>query len=147
MLVYDIFYRESYAADGSWPEATKADVFLSAYNPSTRVTRVFEKAIAGKKWWLVHREYGFLNSETPPGAFVDGGGDESDFITSFFAQLNGFDPVKSSICVDITGFMRPHLMFLFRYLMHLGVKRVNVLYSEPVQYAERQKTTFAKGEV
>src|SRR5207244_255103 len=104
---------------------------VSAYNPSTRVTTVFDKAIAAEKRWLIHREYGFLEAEIPSGAYVDGGGDEADFIAGFFSQLGGVDVTTCSLCVDITGFMRPHLMFLFRYLMHLGVKRLNVLYSEP----------------
>jgi hypothetical protein len=52
---------------------------------------------------------------------------------------------RQSICVDITGFMRPHLLFLALYFSTLGVRQYQVLYSEPLRYAQKEKTTFSGG--
>ena len=41
--------------------------------------------------------------------------------------------------------MRPHLLFLALYLHDKGIKRYDVLYSEPQRYAKKERTTFSEG--
>ena len=149
MRKYDIFYRERYSAEEPWELQANWDLFLSAYNSSERVRTVFERVRAVEKRWLVHREYGFTQQQFPTNApvFTHHADNESDFLLEFFEGSTPIDLSGRSLCVDITGFMRPHLMFLMRYLSYKNVPRLDVLYTEPVQYAALHKTTFAKGMV
>ena len=43
----------------------------------------------------------------------------------------------------LTGFMRPHLMFLVKYLFALGVLKFDVIYSEPTYYVGLEKAQFS----
>jgi hypothetical protein len=43
--------------------------------------------------------------------------------------------------------MRHHLLILIRHLVELGVHKFDALYSEPLQYAKKEKTVFSDGEV
>lgn len=143
MIDYTIFYKSSVSLEagggleGSW------DVFISAYNSSERVRLVYEKVSALRKYWLLHPEYCYSEAEHPTErSYSTPPCDEGTFITGFFEELN--EPiVGQSICIDITGFMRPHLMFLLLYLRTMGATRVDVLYSEPVRYAKKEKTSFS----
>ena len=38
-------------------------------------------------------------------------------------------------------------MILMKHLVSLGVRQFDVLYSEPDQYTEKEKTTFSVGDV
>ena len=122
--------------DGPW------DVFVSAYNLSDRVKEVFGSVIAARKVWVVHQEYGFGQQELPEGEtiFFDGVDEAEDC-----QQLLEHVGQPERLCVDITGMMRPHLMCLIARLEELGVRRVDVLYSEPVTYSAREETRFSTG--
>ena len=48
-----------------------------------------------------------------------------------------------TIAVDITGFIRPYLIFLTRWLAGCGVRRFDALYTEPVIYGDREETKFS----
>lgn len=45
--------------------------------------------------------------------------------------------------MDITGFIRPYLVFLLRWLAEHGVRHFDALYTEPVIYSHREKTRFS----
>ena len=122
---------------------------MSAYNPSERVTAVFEKAQASEKHWLVHKEYNYLQTQYPQGSvFVSDSDNEADYILEFVAsKLEKIDLSAARICIDITGFMRPHVMFLIRYLVRRGVKKFDAIYSEPSFYALKERTEFSLGSV
>ena len=47
--------------------------------------------------------------------------------------------------MDITGFIRPYLCFLVRWLVSCGVRRFDAIYSEPSHYIRREETTFSDG--
>src|SRR6202035_4188644 len=46
-----------------------------------------------------------------------------------------------------SGFMRPHLLFMLRLLQTRGVETVDILYSEPIRYAQQDETKFTLGSV
>ena len=146
MIDYGICFRESMLPNRLASISTKWDIFISAYNTSERVVRVFEEVQAQRKIWLVQAEYGFQSGTLPDGAFVTRSRDEALFWRQFdeFAG-QGWD--TGSICIDITGFMRPQLVFLVLWL--LGIKRrpFAALYSDPTHYAKREDTVFSKGPV
>ena len=144
MVDYSIYYRTTLPlgdprAQDSW------DLFLSAFNSSERVSSVYRRVTAGRKDWLVFPEYEYRKSEWPKGrCFTQPAGNESEFIQNFFSSVP-LDLGRASICIDITGFIRPHLIFLTKFLFSVGVKRFDVLYSEPVSYRKKELTQFSCG--
>ncbi|WP_369013376.1 hypothetical protein [Flavobacterium anhuiense] len=128
----------------------KHDLFISAYNKSERVKMVFENVSCVNKHWIVLPEYEFNNFEL---ASLDGsvfdyseknGLNEGEIIMEYYngAAKKFFDETKS-VCIDITGFIRPHLVFLIRLLEKVGVKRVEFIYSEPTNYIKKENTLFS----
>lgn len=58
-----------------------------------------------------------------------------------------FNPTTDlRLCIDITGLMRPHILFLMAHLQEIGVKQFDLLYTEPAQYSRRSETRFSIGE-
>ena len=43
--------------------------------------------------------------------------------------------------------MRPHLLYLTLLLFHKGVRKFDVLYSEPQRYSKKENTTFSEGTI
>lgn len=133
------------AGRGLIPHGYTCDLFVSAFNLSERVKWVFELVDCLNKCWVVHREYGFSDAELPEGAacYTSESGSEADFIIDVMGQiLQGIDP-KSRVCIDSTGFMRPHLMFLLLYLKHAGFTQLDILYTEPSHYSKKSETVFS----
>ncbi len=50
----------------------------------------------------------------------------------------------ASLCVDITGFMRSHILFLVWMLREKGILNFDVIYTEPSHYSGRANTTFSE---
>ena len=142
-LDYTFMYKEVLAADGAIDVGW--DVFLSAYNLNDRVKDLFGRVVASHKLWIIHPEYR-LGAELLPGGepFIDPGLGEAEFCNRLLSVL----PVAErglSICIDITGMMRPHMMCLLYCLADRGVSKIDVLYSEPITYARRETTQFSGG--
>ena len=146
--MFEYFYKEKLPSDETWPEVHSWDVFISSYNSSERVNSVFNKASAKQKCWIIAPEYEYLEEEYPDNGdvYVSGKRQESEFINDIFTSLD-LDLTKTSLCIDITGFMRPHLLYLIRYLAFHKVTKFDVLYSEPGQYKKKDETTFSDGPV
>lgn len=149
MTRYDYFYREKFTPDQAWKLLPCWDVFISAYNFDARVQSLFKNVKAKEKYWLGHAQYG-IRPQTEiakTSYFTSEASDEAGFIHEFFDWLKekGHDVSSKSICIDITGFMRPELMFLIRKLGHMQVNQFDILYAEPLQYAMRELTKFSKG--
>ena len=147
---YSIQFRKQLPVDANW-SFYPWDIYVSAYNSSDRVKETYEKVPAKRKVWIIHGEYDYSTGELPSGyCFMSRASSEADFIKDLVADLetnSGKDLGDLSICVDITGFMRPHLLFLALYLKHRGVKKYDVLYSEPKYYSDREQTTFSEGAI
>lgn len=139
---YTHLYKERLAAAGGWPLAW--DLFVSAYNPSTRVRHVYDNVQATEKHWILHREYN-LEQGLPAEPIVSSSQEnEADFMRDCLTQVLGGRAIASlSLCVDITGFMRPHLMFLVKLLFASGVNRFDAIYSEPTYYVGLEKAKFS----
>lgn len=142
MVDYSIFYKSELPVDADWGPENRWNLFISAYTAAERVRAVFEKAQADAKHWLVFPEYGFGAADVPADAFIANSRDEAEVIKAFW-QNRGGDVADGTICVDTTGFIRPYLIFLMRWLAELGVKRFDALYTEPVIYSKREHTRFS----
>jgi hypothetical protein len=135
-------YKGELPVEGDWPPAVRWDVFVSAYTSAERVQRVFRKAAAESRHWLVFPEYGFTPEKCPAGAFASESRDEAEYVRSFWDNSIG-DIAGRTVGIDITGFIRPYLIFMLRWLAQRGVRRFDALYTEPVIYAKREQTQFS----
>ena len=144
MRDYTYLYAETLPRNGGWDR--NWDVFLSAYNESERVRRVYEMATAAEKHWIVHSEYGYNRAALDLGsAFYGESQGEAEFVLRLWERcIDGADCSRMSVCIDATGFMRPHLMFLLRLLCDRGAGVVDVLYSEPEYYKRKERTVFSE---
>ena len=143
MIDYTIFYKRELPVNEPWPKEEAWDVFISAYVPGDRTKRAYEQANAPYKWWLLFPEYGYGETDRPGGNVFQGSSDdEASFIAEFW-ELLPTDASKLRLCIDISGFIRPYLIFLVRWLLEKGVTKVDAIYSEPVQYKGKELTEFS----
>lgn len=140
---YSIFYKQAWDADSPWP-LLEWDVLLSAFNSSDRVRTVFDRVNATDKHWFISSEYGYADAELPKTGrcFRAPDGDEATVVQNYFNDAK-MDLAKVRLCIDITGFMRPHLLVILKYLALKGVKRFDAIYSEPLRYAKKERTRFS----
>jgi hypothetical protein len=145
-LDYTIFYKKKFEHINELENAVNYDLLISAYNDSERVRAVFEKTSASEKHWLILPEYGYEQIEYPNAGhskvFPFGSGlSEGEVIRKYFAQINpNFNSLN--VCVDISGFLRPHLIFLIRFLAQKGIKKADFFYSLPIEYSKKEETSF-----
>lgn len=124
--------------EGEW------DVFVSAFNASERVNVVYSGVKARRKIWVVHGEYGLTDHQLPGGKLLEySGRDEAEFCELLLDEMRVGDVRR--LCIDITGFMRPHMMCLIMRLADFGLTEIDVLYSEPITYRLREGTPFSLG--
>ncbi|UDM06527.1 hypothetical protein LG409_14240 [Halomonas sp. NyZ770] len=112
---YSMYYREEMYVDGLWPTY---DVFISAYNASERVRKIFEKSNSLKKFWLIFPEYEFSEFEYPSHAnvVIVKEGNEALQVSDFIGKIKLRDFKNKNICIDSTGFLRAQLLFLMAFL-------------------------------
>jgi hypothetical protein len=139
---FSIFYKEAIDGrrDGFFP--AEWDLFISAFNRSQRVLVVYDRVKSSDKRWIVFPEYAFTSSEIPSSAFQSDKINESEFIIDLFDEIN-VDISNLRVCIDITGFIRPHLIFLVKCLKIRGIRSFDVIYSEPVRYVRKAETKFS----
>lgn len=145
MIDYNIFARKKRSINDL--SDSGFDVFLSAFNGSERVNRVFDAVSADSKYWLVHEEYGYREDELPTVDTCTFNPAESE-VESWRRCFNELKiSPETKLAVDITGMMRPHLLLLPLMLKMHGFLRVTIFYSDPVSYVAGSTTTFTKGPV
>lgn len=118
------------------------DVFISVYDGCIRTKNVFDKVQARRKYWLIIPQYNLPSNETPTSYLFSENTNESDYILEVMASVD--INAKSKVCIDSTGFIIPHLLFLLQYLKRKGLSCFDILYSEPQQYEEAEATEFTK---
>ncbi|MBN8891039.1 MAG: hypothetical protein J0H91_12195 [Rhodospirillales bacterium] len=124
------------------------DLFISAYNNSQRVQTVFSRVPAARRSWWVIPEYGYGLTDLAllENPVVIARGSEAQVVKAGLAGSR-FDPTRDQrLCIDITGLMRPHILFLMAHLQDIGVTQFDLLYTEPAQYSRRVETRFSIGE-
>ncbi|QQT56125.1 hypothetical protein I6I98_13025 [Sphingobacterium multivorum] len=146
---YTYFYKTKYNSINEL-EDCQYDVFISAFNDSERVKQVFYKLKSKHKYWLVFSEYDYkpseintLNDENAEIVEFANSENEASIINNFINRYKDIINIDKSICIDITGFIRPHLLFLIRKLFDLGFDKVDFIYTDPVSYKQRVNTDFS----
>lgn len=141
---YTIFYKKRYDVIDDLKKE-QYDLLISSFNSSERVQKVFDQTNATRKVWLVQHEYGYSSKDYPNQEFFNSseGQDEDEIIRSFIDSLK-IDFNTTRICVDITGFIRPHLIFLVLYLNVQGADKVDFVYADPISYKNKENTIFSE---
>jgi len=148
-LDYTALYKRHLTLDEVAAESASWGCFLSAFNATERVRTVFDvvRTPAEHKHWLVHPEYCFDPTQIPRGSFTSESLNEAEFWDRCWAPVQAGVDSGRPICVDLTGFMRPHLMYLTRKLFDAGVESFWALYSEPQLYRRAEQAVFTAGSV
>lgn len=125
------------------------DIFISAYNDSSRVREIFRDIKAVNKFWWLLPEYAYSSEETAqlPAHISSNATNEADLISNNFDSMSIDFSASGRICIDITGFMMPHILFLLKYLRDSGVKNFDMIYTEPEHYALKAETRFTLDDV
>jgi hypothetical protein len=137
---FSLFYKDQVALKDL--KAHSWDVFISGFNSSGRVQTIFRAIRSAKKHWLAFPEYGYSADEIPRGCFSSNTREEALYIQSFI-EMQGVVLKNARLCVDITGFVRPYLLFLIRFLQENGIREFDAIYTEPVYYREKENTKFS----
>ena len=139
LIDFTIFYKTSYES-GDVDSLEEYDFFFSAYDDCERTKVIFDKIKAKKKIWIdfPHYKNGTLSV---PDLYVCNSFKEDECFIDLFSQLTLLN--NSKICIDITGFIRPHLIFFIAYLYRQDIKKIEFLYSEPHHYKNAEDTTFS----
>lgn len=132
MTEYADFFRQNIT---NHIDQKKYDIFISAYNNSERVTQIYDNIRSDSKRYLLFNEYNIQSENTHERI-----GNNSDLLT-FVKSID----VNKAICIDITGFIRPYLIFLIKALKELRFGEVCFIYSEPIKYIKHNETEFSKG--
>lgn len=142
MIDYDYFYKDRLDLNERWPETW--ELMIAAWDDTERVRRIAELSTADRRDWLLHPQYRLTGGVPVAGNEIAVDALEDTAIVAYLDQLarDGIDVAASRICVDITGMMRPHLMFLVQLLRARGVRRFDALYAEPRSYRAREETRF-----
>lgn len=136
---YTIFYKDSYD-NGKLEQKEEYDLFFSAYDDCERTKTIYNNISAKKKYWIdfPHYNHGDLKIEN---LYKCVSMKEDECFIELF-KLIKIEP-QTKICVDITGFIRPHLIFFTINLHRLGIKKIDFLYSEPQHYKDAEDTKFS----
>jgi hypothetical protein len=122
------------------------DIFISAYNNSERIQRIFGNFNATDKYWVVLPEYEFSEDELPKVKNLISlkSYNEAEAVQELFNEyIENMKTNQLRLCIDITGFMRPHILFIVYYMQLLGLVSFDMIYTEPEQYQRKENTVFS----
>ena len=115
MKFFDYFYRDEFTLEA--PRPRQWDTFLSSWDGSERVHKIFAHVQAKNKFWIIHPEYKIRADKLPDGQRIEAAGGEAASIKHVIAQLETLGDITTTrLCVDITGMLRPQIAILVRML-------------------------------
>lgn len=139
---YTKFYKSSFNPEEEF-DCPEYDLFISAYDECDRTRVPYDKVNAKKKLWMLFPQYSYKGDRPSEEYYYSDGVRESDYFRGFYEMFGVDELRKMSICIDSTGFIRPHLVFLLAYFNHINLKKLDVLYTEPGRYSEADETSFS----
>lgn len=150
---YDLYSIESFNSVKEICEK-EYDIFISAYNNENIVQDVFREIFSKQKVWLIFPDYENLDNsiyskdeffeygETP----IDYNKIESMYINNFLQKYNMNERTEESVCIDLTGFIKPYMIYLLLALNYLKFNKLDIIYSEPKSYINNEETSFSINE-
>lgn len=151
-MEYENFYKKRYDIRNGFisnkVSIKKYDIFISAYNSSDRVKFTLKNIDAEKKHVFILPEYDFdpneiISVENEYTTFKFAVFDEAEIFLDYF-RTNILPNSKKTILFDITGFLRPHIVYFLRLCKEFNMEAIDFLYSEPVSYKKKENTNFSK---
>ncbi len=143
-MLYEYYLKRNFSSIADIEYTEEYDFFISSFNESDRVISLFDGIISKEKIWVILNEYEYSKNEYPKSKNVfitEKGTNEGEIIRQLF---NDYKINKDSkLCIDITGFLRPHIAFLTRYLKALGFYKIDFIYTDPIRYKKKEKTEFS----
>ena len=143
-MVYEYCLKRNFSSIASIEYNEEYDFFISSFNESDRVIGLFDEIVTKEKIWIILNEYEYSEDEYPKNGklFIpEKNTNEGEIIRQLFDDYNITN--DSKLCIDITGFLRPHLAFLVRYLNLLEFNKVDFIYTDPIRYKKKEKTQFS----
>lgn len=138
---YTYFYKTKFA-NLDEIETCEYDILISTYNQTERVCDVFNAVKAKEKFWIVlpdYRDNIFINNSSN---ICNVEYRDFETLSSLIDKISITDNTR--LCIDITGFLIPHLLFLIRYLQKKrNIKCFDTIYSEPKSYIDQENTNFS----
>lgn len=135
---YTIFYKSSFP-DGLISIGETYDLLLSGFDGCERTEIIFDRIPSRSKIWLNFPHYYDIGN-VPADAYSTANMREDEYFTDLMGSI---DP-NWKICIDITGFIRPHLIFLILLLNQKGIRKLDFIYSEPRRYEHGEDTHFSE---
>jgi hypothetical protein len=151
-MEYEFLYKKKYEIKNNFISnkftLPSYDILISAYNASERVNFIIKEIEAKEKHIFILQEYGFSNSETDK---LDKElkifnyshiSDEAQILNDYFNE-NILSRKGEKILFDITGFLRPHIIYFLRLCQANDINEIDFLYSEPKNYKKKEETQFS----
>jgi hypothetical protein len=142
---YTIFYKQTLDFQENWDNLPEYDIYISTFDCSDRVKHNFSKIKARNKHWLFTPHH-----KIPEDKRIDEGEifeyplfNDDEFLIEYFNAIAHLLKDNPKICIDITGFIRPFIVFLIRYINSLGFKKIDIIYGEPNKYIHSDETEFS----
>lgn len=150
MMNYSFLYKNKFEDfnENFVAENLQYDLFISCYNLSDRVNYIFNNVTANHKHWIISPEYRFspvdiAHLQEPKFDYSSKPNiTEGELILDYYEK--NMDLLHNSrIGIDITGMLRPHIIFIVRLLKAKGIKKIDFIYSEPQNYKKKEETLFS----
>ena len=117
------------------------DVYISAFDGCERTSLIFDKIDSVEKKWIVFPQYEQEKDTLPENIVTCDKYTESEFVNEV---IEAFSLKDKRICIDSTGFLIPHLVFLIQLFKRIGIKCYDIIYSEPASYKRAEETEFTR---
>ncbi len=147
---YDLYSIQVFYNTSSL-KAKNYTLFISGYNSEKMVHDAYNAIHASKKIWCIFPDYTFALEELPDSEYfqmtdlpIDSDTLESEYINSFIEEVELLEYLEKDICIDITGFVKPYMIYLIYALKEYGFTKIDIIYSEPRYWEKLDETIFSK---
>lgn len=118
------------------------NLFISGYDGCARTTIPYGKIHADEKYWLVFPQYEQGIDDLPDDYLTSEKLSEDEYVLEVFEKIDLEE--GKTLCIDATGILIPHLLFIIQFLKRRGFKNFDIIYSEPSNYPKAEDTVFTK---
>jgi hypothetical protein len=140
---FTYFYKTKYSLPSALKSHKEYDVFLSCYSSSERSQAILNNINSKTSLLFLLPEYHDLEvKDKAINCFkINLIEEEAVIFKDLFSHSTLTKGTK--LCIDLTGFFIPHLLFLINYLHMNGFKSFDAIYSEPNTYNNKERTLFS----
>ena len=135
---YSYFRKTRYDRVADLSDLPDYDSLISTYVESERAKAPSQYIRCKEKWWVLEDDAegsDFIKDDRTFRITEESdGGIAKELVNKHYRR----------ICVDITGFVIPHLLILLRFLQIRGLRSFDIIYTEPNQYKEGEETQFTE---